>query len=192
MSWTASVRLNVSSNKQFVWIKHALFCKIWPVFTENLSSTDDSGAPPNVRTIIDDDWDIREIWTGTWDKFAIWLIRETLRDISQTRIGDRKKLILMRERVQRHEILISCYTTFLFSLNLFDLSSTTVEISLFHCSSVWRLILVVFDSLFKIEKFLCKMAISFSDLKSWTAKSIFRCRLNWLRAQVSLFTSTLG
>jgi hypothetical protein len=38
------------------------------------------------------------------------------------------------------------------------------------------LTLFVFDSSFKIEEFLHKMAIWFSDLNSWTAKSIFRCQ----------------
>ena len=56
----------------------------------------------------------------------------------------------MRERVWCHEMLISCCVIVLFSSIFFDFSSTTFAISLFLCSSVWRLTLVVFYSSFKL------------------------------------------
>ena len=129
---------------------------------------------------------------STQPKFSIWMIKETLRDDSQIRIGDTKKYILMCQRVWCHEILIPCDTTALFLSIFFDLSSTTFEVSLFLCSSVRILTLVVLSSSFKFEEFLHEMAISCSELKSWTAKSIFPCELNWLNAQFSLFTLNLG
>ena len=102
----------------------------------------------------------------TQPKFSGQMMRKTLRDDSQIRIGGGKTL--MCERVWYHEIMIPCYTTVLFLSNLFDLSSTTFEISLFLCSSVRRLTLVVLDSSFKTEKLFYKMAISFSELKRCT------------------------
>ena len=95
-----------------------------------------------------------------------------------------KKWNLMSERMWCHEIVSPL-------LNFLDLSSTAFEISVFLCSFVWRLTLVVVDALFKIEKFLCKVAISCSDLRSWTGKSFFPWQLNWSSAQLSLFTLTL-
>ena len=76
-----------------------------------------------------------------------------------------KKFILMRVRVWCHKMLISCCTSVLFSLNLFDFSSTTFGISLFICSSVWRLTLVVLDLSFKVEEYLHKMAISLPNCR---------------------------
>ena len=105
---------------------------------------------------------------STQPKFPIWMRRETLRDDNQIRIRDTKNYILMRERVWCHEILTPCYTTVLFLSIFFDFSSTTFEISLFLCSSVRRLILVVLDSSFKIEEFLHKMIIFFSELTRCT------------------------
>ena len=101
---------------------------------------------------------------STRPKFSIWMIRETLRDDSQIRIGDTKKYILIRESVWCYEILSPCYATVLFLSIYFDFSSTAFEVSLFLCSSVQILTRIVFDSLFKIEAFLRKMAISCSDL----------------------------
>ncbi len=46
--------------------------------------------------------------------------------------------------------------------------------------------------LLKIEKFLDKMAISFSDWSSQTTKSYFPCQLNGLSAQFLLFSIILG
>ena len=61
--------------------------------------------------------------------------------------------------------------------------------SLFLWSLTWNLI-VVDSSPFKIEEFLHQMTISFPESKSWTAKPIFPCVLNWMRGQFSLFTLT--
>ena len=126
---------------------------------------------------------------STQPKFSIWTIRETLRDDSQLRIGDTKKYILIRERIWCHEILIACYTTVLFLSNFFDLSSTAFEICLFLCFSVWKLTLVVLSLSFKIEKFLHQMAISCSDLSSWTEKSCFPCKMTWLAPQLVIICS---
>ena len=94
------------------------------------------------------------------------MLRGTLRDYSQTRIEDTKTNFLMRNRVRCHVLLVSSCTTVLFFLSsFFDMSSTTFEISPFLCSSVWRLTSVVLDLLFKIEKFLCKMAISLKNCR---------------------------
>ena len=101
-------------------------------------------------------------------KFSIWMIGKTLRDDSQTRIGDTKEYILMRERVWCHELLISCCTIVLYLPISFDFSSTVFEISLSLCSSVRSLALVVLDLSFKIEEFLNKMAISSSELECCT------------------------
>ena len=110
--------------------------------------------------------DTKNVWTQP--QLSIWMKRETLRDINQTRIRDTKKFILMRKRVWCHEMLICCYTTVLFVSNFFDLSSNAFDISQFLCFSVRRLTLVVLDSLFKIAEILQKLSISCSDLKSQT------------------------
>ena len=104
--------------------------------------------------------------------FAIQMIRESLRDHSRTWIGDTAKSN-PDARVWCHAMLIPCCITMLFLSNFFDLSSTAFETSLFLCSSVWMLPLAVLDLSFKIEEFLHKMAISLSELKSWTAQSFF-------------------
>ena len=122
------------------------------------------------------------------------MIRETLRDDSETRIGDTKKYILMRERIWCHGRWIPCYTTLLFFLShLFNLSSNTFELSLFLCL-LWANAdagcLLIRCSKWKNST--TKWQSCSQILKSWTAKSIFGCRLNWLRSQFSLFTLTLG
>ena len=78
-----------------------------------------------------------------------------------------KKLILMRKKMWCHKILIPCCTTVLFLPIFFDFSSTAFKISLFLCTSVWRLTLAALDLMFKIEEFVPKMAIS---LKSGRVK----------------------
>ena len=102
---------------------------------------------------------------STQAKFFIWIIRATFRDDNRIRIGDTKKYIVMRERVWCHEILILCFTTGLFLLIFFVFSSTRFEISLFSCTSVRGLTLVVADSSFEIEEFLHKMAISLKNCR---------------------------
>ena len=65
---------------------------------------------------------------------------------------------------------------------------TCLCFSLFVCSRM--LTVIVVDSSVNIEECLHKLAISFSDLKSWTAKSIFSCQSKWFNPQFELFTLT--
>ena len=89
------------------------------------------------------------------------------------------------------ERLIPSWTVFQFLSIFFDFSSTALKISLFLSSLVRRLNLVAINSLFRIDKLLSEMAISFSDLNSETRKSSFSCQLNWLNAQFSVFRQSL-
>ena len=71
-----------------------------------------------------------------------------------------------KKRMRCQEILNPCCTTVRFLSIFFNFSSTALKVSLFLSSLVRRLNLAVLHSSFRIEKFLDKMAISFSDLNN--------------------------
>jgi hypothetical protein len=87
--------------------------------------------------------------------------------------------------------LITCYSTVLFLSIFFDFSSTKFEISLFLCSSIRSLTLVVLDSSIIVDELPQKMVISFSELNRCTEKPSFSFELIWLSAQFSSVTLTL-
>ena len=87
---------------------------------------------------------------STSPKFSIWMMRETLRDDSETRIRD-KKSILMSETV------CCCYPWVL-------VHWICLCFLLFLCTRMLTLV-VVDSSWFKIEEFLNKMAISLKNCR---------------------------
>ena len=103
------------------------------------------------------------------------MIRETLRDDSETGIG--------HKQINPDDWKVRCgYPWMLF--NWICLCS-----SLFLCSRT--LTLVVVDSWFKMESFLHKMAISFEKFSSWREESFFLCRMTWFTTQFCSFAQTL-
>ena len=87
---------------------------------------------------------------STQNKFSIQMIRETLRDVSQTRIGNSTKWIPMREKVWRHDMLNMSCSSFVIQLSFscqFSLISHQPSVKYLHfsislCDDWLRLLLI--------------------------------------------------